>query len=60
MFEEVIKDAQGRIIGYLIGNRVYDRNRALLGWSDSSGTYTRTGRRILLNDLPGILLCGEV
>lgn len=58
--EEVIKNASGRIIGYISGKKVYDKNRSLLGWSDSSGTYSKSGQKILMNDLPGVLLCGQL
>ena len=58
--KEVIKNANGTIIGYIESKRVYDKNRSTLGWSDGSGTYDRTGRKILMNDLPGILLEKEL
>jgi len=58
--EEVIKDASGRIVGYISGKKVYDKNRSLLGWSDSSGTYSKSGQKILMNNLPGVLLCGQL
>lgn len=58
--EEVIKNAQGRIVGYISGKKVYDKHRSLLGWSDSSGTYSKSGQKILMNDLPGVLLCGQL
>lgn len=58
--EEVIKKANGTIIGYIRSKRVYDKNKSTLGWSDGSGTYDRTGKKLLMNDLPGILLGKEL
>ena len=54
---ETLKDANGKTMGYIKGERVYDQNNKLIGYARSSGTTTASGRMLSKSQLPGLLFC---
>jgi len=53
----VLKDANGRKMGEIKGDKVYDTNNRLIGYANSSGTKTVGGTRLSQSNLPGLLFC---
>jgi len=53
----VLKDANGRKMGEIKGDKVYNANNKLIGYANSSGTRTAGGTRLSQSNLPGLLFC---
>jgi len=61
--EEAVRDAEGRVIGYLDQQRdkttVRDCGHRLLGHTDSTGTYDKDGKKVYTQAMPDLLLQGS-
>ena len=52
-----LKDANGKKMGSIKGDKVYNANNKLIGYVRSSGTTTASGKTVSKSQLPGLLFC---